>query len=622
MPLCPGGEHETRLPVECADWWRRVGGQLMKWNNFGADSSTETIVQKINKFLKNSRNRNKQTQAAPNDKHVKFITSSASLSFVDEIDSCPVCHDQVLLAQHLQNSAPCLAALTEKYLQNRSTIYVGRKNLAIFDLGILLSFCPNPSCSSSLAREGVQKHARGACLEFYQIEGECLYKWDKTLSSLSLADKWKHRKSWLKQHTRQSADNQLGSYLASLAITLTGVCSNCCIQGPLFDIKEHELEIVGWNEAAQRPLRLCCNCKNHQENHSQMVGFGEERVGALSTAKPKDVSALKAIKVENLITGTLRVVFVPENVVGEEHPQVERDEFLPLSTTVLVPKNPEALDEFNDDVFEEAKHDIDALSNLTQFLATRPFFAKPTLTLSVFWRTKMAQIRLERLSMLKTLQRTSKGIIQSRNPNIASVVDRNPHYAVTQKLCLTNTCSWSTGSEVKRSDESAARSSVNGQVKTKVRVTLLKQGEECQELSNILQQAIAVHGARPELYFAPVVMNFVYGKLKLLMKHILAPAYSNWDLQLKFHSKEWTVELVGYLYSRQFEEVNAKIAQEGLTHKEIMKNIASQKALMPTVCLDASQLSEIYSMDEARAEVRQVAFCPKTDILDMSTELC
>ena len=226
----------------------------------------------------------------------------------------------------------------------------------------------------------------------------------------------------------------------------------------------------------------------------------------------------------------------------------------------------------------------------------------------------MAQIRLERLSMLKSLQRTSKGKIESRNPNIASVIDRNPHYAVTKKLCLTNTCSWSTGSEVKRADESAARSSVNGQVKTKISVTLLKHGEECPELAKILQEAFAVHGARPELYFAPVVMNYVYGKLKLLMKHILAPAYTNWDLQLRFCSKEWTVQLVGYLYSRQFEEVNVKIAQEGLTHKDTIKYILSQKALMPTVCLDASQLSEIYGLDEARAEVRQVSFYHRTDV--------
>ena len=217
----------------------------------------------------------------------------------------------------------------------------------------------------------------------------------------------------------------------------------------------------------------------------------------------------------------------------------------------------------------------------------------------------MAQIRLERLSMLKTLQKTSKGKIESRNPNMASVIDRNPHYAVTQKLCLTNTCSWSTGSEVKRSDESAARSSFNGQVKTRVKVTLLKQGEESPEFIRILQEAIAVHGARPELYFAPLVMNFVYGKLKLFVKHILAPAYSNWDLQLKFHSKEWTVELAGFLYSRQFEGLNAKIAQEGLTHGDTIKYILNQQAQMPTVCLDVKQLAEIYSLDEARAQVRQ-----------------
>ena len=604
VPVCPGGEHKTTIPVECADWWRGVGGKLMKWENFGADSSTEAVVQKINKFLKNSRQR--RNKSLSNSKLLNSLTSSDPVSYEEEVDGCPVCHYQGSLAQHLHDCAPCLAALTEKYLQNRAAIYVRRTHLAIFDLGILLSFCPNPLCSTSLAKEGVQKHARGACLEFFQLEGESLYKWDKTLSSLSVAAKWKNRKSWLKGHKKQAAESQIGSYFASITTTLTGVCANCCVQGPLLGVKEHELEVVGWNETAERPLWLCGNCKNEKENHVEMVHFAEERVGAMSIAKPKDVIALKAVEVENQITGTSRVVFMPENVAGDEHPQVVRDELLPLSTTVLVPRNPESLDQFSDEVFDEANHDIDILSNLIQFLARRPFFVKPTLALSVFWRMKMAQIRLERLSMLKSLQKTSKGKIESRNPNIASVGDRDPHYAVTQKLCLTNTCSWSTGSEIKRSDESAARSYVNGQVKTKVRVTLLKQGEECPELSKILQEAIAVHGARPELYFAPLVMNFVYGKLKLLMKHILAPAYANWDLQLKFHSKEWTVQLAGYLYSHQYEEVNVKIAQAGLTHKDTIKYILSQKTLMPTVCLDASQLSEIYDLDQARAEVTQI----------------
>ena len=596
VPMCPGGEHGQGIPVECQEWWRGVGGELMRWKSFGTHSSAETVMQKINTFLKNSR----RSQAASVDKLVDSMTVSSAC----DGDSCPICHFQGSLAQHLWDCAPCLTVLIEKYLQNRAAIYIGRTHLAIFDLGILLSFCPNPMCSTSLAKEGAQKHARGACLEFFQTEGESLYKWDKALSSLSVAAKWKSRKSWLTVFTRQPVNSHLGSYLTTLAPTLTGVCSNCCIQGPLLGIKEHELEVVGWNETAERPLWLCCNCKNQKENHIEMVRFAEERVVDLSTAKPKELSALKAVKVENPISGTSRVVFMPENVAGEEHPQVGRDELLPLSSTVLVPKNPESLDQFKDEVFDEAKHDIDVLSNLTQFLARRPFFVKPTLTLSVFWRLKIAQIKLERLSMLKSLQKTSKGKIDSRDPNMVSVVDRNPHYAVTQKLCLTNTCSWSTGSEVKRSDESAARSSVNGQVKTRVRVTLLKQREECPDLTRIFQVAIAVHGARPEIYFAPVVMNFVYGKLKLLMKHILAPAYSNWDLQLRFHSKEWTVELSGFLYSRQFEELNEKIAQEGLMHNETIKYILSQQALMPTVCLDVKQLSEIYSLDEAQAEVR------------------
>ena len=610
VPMCPGGDHQQTLPPQCADWYRGVGGQLMRWSNFGADSSTQTIMHKIHEFLKNSRKRRNQTASVDN------LVESMAVSSACEGDSCPNCNYEGSLAQHLQDHVHCLAALTERYLQNRAALYVGKTNHAIFDLGILLSFCPNPSCFASLAKEGVKKHAIGACLDFFQSEGEALYKWSRTLNSLSVAAKWHDRKCYLTKCARQSAESHLGSYLSSLATTLTRVCSNCCIQGPLLDIKDHELEVAGWNEAGDRPLWFCSNCKNQKENHLEMVDFAVKRVGALSIAKPKDVIALKAVRVENPISGTSRVVFMPENVAGEEHPPVDRDELLPLGTTVLVPKTPESLDQFSDEVFDEANHDIDVLSNLAQFLARRPLFVKPTLTLSVFWRLKMAQIRLERLSMLKSLQKTSKGKIESRDPNMASVVDRDPHYAMTQKFCLTNTCSWSTGAGVKRSDESAARSAVNGQVKTKVRVTLFKQGEDIPEFVKIIQEAIAVHGARPVLYFAPLVLNFVYGKLKLLVKHILAPTYSNWDLRLIFHSREWTVELEGYLYSQQFDELNVKIAQEGLTHEDTIKSILSQKALMPTVCLNEKQLSETHGLDEARAKVRQLKLLNQIDVLE------
>ena len=639
---CPEGNHDV-LPESCVQWWKKYGFDLMQWEERIEDINSTLIKEKARKFVtdlteKYDEQKEDVSQTVDDNSNKSQLNGNMEQrtmdATMDEIfsppvastpnqqrqsnfeqeqpdisappkDTCPICHFEGCFAQHLKNQNPCLALLIEKELKNRVAFYKGKCRLAIFDLGILLSFCPNPLCSKRLSDEGVTKHARGDCLQFYQSEGESLYKWDRNLTSGSLAAKWRNRKSWLKKCVREEAENKLCNYLNSLAMILTKVCSNCCVQGPLLGIKEHELEIAGWNDISNRPLWLCGSCRDQSEKHLEMVRLAEERVTLLSKARPKEESALRAVEIEDSISLTSRVVFMPADLAGENS-QRERDELLPVSSTVLVPINPEALDQFSDEIFEEANNDKNALASLTEFSARRPFFVKPTLLLSLFWRMKQAQIRLERLSMLKSLQKTAKGKITSRNPNIANVVGRNPHYAATQRFCLTTTCSWSSGAEAKRSDESAARSSINGQVKTWVRITLLKQGAECPELTRVVKAAVDAHGPRPPIYLAPLVMRFVYGKLKLLMKHILAPAYNNWDLHLRFHPREWTVEVVGYLYSQQFEKMNVQIAQHGLTHEDIIKETLTQQALMPTVCLDVKKIAEIYSLDEERAQVRNI----------------
>ena len=52
--------------------------------------------------------------------------------------------------------------------------------------------------------------------------------------------------------------------------------------------------------------------------------------------------------------------------------------------------------------------------------------------------------------------------------------------------------------------------------------------------------------------------------------------------------------------------MNVQIAQHGLTHEDIIKETLTQQALMPTVCLDVKKIAEIYSLDEERAQVRNI----------------
>ena len=208
--------------------------------------------------------------------------------------------------------------------------------------------------------------------------------------------------------------------------------------------------------------------------------------------------------------------------------------------------------------------------------------------------------------MLSILSRTSKGKITSRNPNLAEVKDRHPHFAETQRFCFTNTCSWSPAAQEKRVRESAARANVNGQVKIKVDVTVIKKlAVDSPLLRDIINGvASSSHGLAALISVAPTVLNFLKAKLKLLVRHIIAPTYSNWDLELRFAEREWTVKMVGYLYCQEFEELNRKIAQSEISSKEFTRDVRKHPSLLPTTAISAQRIIKDYGISNERAQVR------------------
>ena len=191
------------------------------------------------------------------------------------------------------------------------------------------------------------------------------------------------------------------------------------------------------------------------------------------------------------------------------------------------------------------------------FLSKRPFLCKPNIALSVLYRKKLGDIALERLKMLGAMSRTSVGKIVSRNPNIANITDRAPHYNATKKLCLTNTCQWSEAHQEKISDESAAISNVAGQIKLKVKVQILKKlANDNPELKAVMFNMVRHH--KENFAFigtAPIVIKHLKAKIMLLMENIIERAFKNWDLEIRFVENEWTVFLLGYLYSENFDVI-------------------------------------------------------------------
>ena len=611
-PHCPeAGWQHMQIPNQCIQWWRETGWRLMGWHGSTENVESGAIKEKIRTFRRNFRHRNRSTLAGISQDAFSQQSDHAISQTSDGINKhcCKFCRKEVLLIPHLLEAKACLTAFIQEQLPNRAHMYRGKTRLALFDLGLLCRFCPNPNCKGNLESEGLVQHLQGPCLQFYQAEGCHLFSWTPNLSSESIREKLKHRKFRLKSFG--GSGQGMDAYQQELASVLKFVCSRCSIQGPLMGSEVHNVWGAGISLTSHEPLWECTRCRGDDELHHMLVMHAAERVIELGTASEFD-DTLTQVLVEDQ-DQRKRVVFVPSALLCEPNnfaARVNDEELNPNTTTVLVPKNPEALDQIGDDATERANTNKKSLQQVAEFFGRRHLFAPVTPTLSVFYRLKLAQIRLERLSMMGTLKKTSKGKIISRDPNHAEVKDRHSHYAETQKFCLTNTCSWSSAAKEKRSKESAARSCVNGQVKIKAEVTVVK---KLAVDNGLLRDIIfcltsSPHGPASLISLAPTVLNFVKAKLRLLVKHIIAPTYSNWDFELKFAEQEWTVRMVVYLYCKEFEGLNNKIARGEILPREFTKEVRRHASVLPTAALSARRIREDYFISEDRAQVRTLSF--------------
>ena len=314
---------------------------------------------------------------------------------------------------------------------------------------------------------------------------------------------------------------------------------------------------------------------------------------------------MKKIKVGDPDNHNERVVFVPGSLaIDHEAANISDAELNPLNTTVLVPRNPEAMDQIGDEASERANLAKGSLERVAEFLGRRLLLGTLTESVTVYYRLKIAQIRLERLSMLKNMSSTSKGKIVSRDPNVAAVTERNPHFAATKQFCLTNTCNGSPAAQEKRSQESAARASVNGCVKIKVEMTVLKNvAVDSPHLKDIISETFRFFGPTSLLSTAPLALNYLKAKVALLVKHVISQSYQNWDLELQFAEQEWTVQMVGFLFCKEFEEMNGNIARGEVAEDEVVKEARKHQYLLPTTTTSKNRLMEDYSLAEEVAEV-------------------
>ena len=145
---------------------------------------------------------------------------------------------------------------------------------------------------------------------------------------------------------------------------------------------------------------------------------------------------------------------------------------------------------------------------------------------------------------------------------------------------------------------------MNGCIKIKVEMTVLKNlAVDSPHLRDIISETLRFLGPTSLISTAPLVLNYLKAKVDLLMKHVIAQSYQNWDLDLQFSEQEWTVQMVGFLFCKEFEEFNGKIARGEAAEDEFAKEARKYQHMLPTTTTSKNRLMEDYSIDEEFAEV-------------------
>ena len=374
-------------------------------------------------------------------------------------------------------------------------------------------------------------------------------------------------------------------------------CSSCFILGPMLQEQNLAMTCVGQN------AWQCAKClAGNNFEVFKLVYEAAEKLGQCT--EEHDDRLRPAIITE--AEGASRVVFMPTCVLCDLTVAENCSIFDPRKVTVLVPRNPDALDEITDDACQRALEENNALKELTNFFSQRFIYNDLSTMLTILYRKKLADIKTGRIHLLKIMKSSSRGPITSRNPKRGKIMNRNPHYASTKGQSLTNTCTWSDGCQQKTSGESQAIAAANGQVKTKVACEILNNvAQHNEDLKIALRKMFALYGSNQGIIkTAPVVLQFLRAKVKLLMKHVVQKLYENWDLQLHFKRDSWTVELIGFLYSSEYNTINKKIAaEEGVNQQDIIEVSLRNPEIQPTTTLDEQTLKDFYGVREEEAEV-------------------
>ena len=611
-PRCPTGQH-SEIPPDCVSWWKSDGWDKMKWRGNRQGADRYTIQERIRKFTnyhhkKNNRQSQTQSESQATTASPRDAPTTCGTSYNENGSKCSSCSEEGHLMQHLQDSVQCLESYVEHYLGEEEV--EGRRS--IFHLSIILNLCANSNCPDKATFKYLGSHLNRneECLEFYQGEGAHLSLWEQGASSRIISKKVAYLKRVMKQNKENEQTCGYITYGKELNQLLAHICCRCGSMGPV-DGEDAFVMRGGWtyDDDESEALWFCSKCTEESPDYDEFLQKLKEDTDKLKGPRSCQQNAIKVVK--SPTSGRLIVTpacLVEESEASEEMPS--------MSTVVLVPFDGSAMRTIKR-CCDEAAPEREELKKHVEDLLRRPFLTDFEATLSCLYRFFLAEARTKMDRMYMALSKGARGEIVSVNPNRTSARKVNPNIDLTAAGALRDSCNWSLHYEQQKSLESEAIAQLNGRVKIYVDGTVMN-GLQDENLRRILVFGYKSFLRRDvnsfeelennpalEMFIAsmsPVILNYIRAKAKLFIKHIVTPNFSEYNLRLAIEGLQ--VQIQGYLYAKEFNQVNKMIAEapEAELVPEILSRVVKEVNVLPTTTLDWTLLCNNYGLEELRAK--------------------
>ena len=368
-------------------------------------------------------------------------------------------------------------------------------------------------------------------------------------------------------------------------------------------------------------LWLCSRCLMSNSNVEDIRQRTSERL-RIQTEKLKKTANQEENDFSLIWTSPSKTVLAPSSLIHD----YDGPPFVAptLSTVILVPQQPPALENLLG-LCDQALKQRTELNTYVQDILRRPIITDFGDTFFCIYRSLLANIRYRMNKILLGISSVARGEVVSLNPNVTTAVKRNPNLRMTMTGALQEECCWSFPYDVQRSMESKARSKINGHVKIFISGTIIDDLKDdelkrillvgCKAFVNQNVTAFEEIEADPakEIFItkmAPIILKYIHAKVNLFIKHMIAPHYPSYDLKLRFHTDKLKVQIEGYIWAREFDQINEFMAEHPDIRvlPDIVDDVLQHKQNLPTATLCWRELSETYEIDEVRAKhIVQVA---------------